>query len=443
MSRLPTAVIGDAYSSTHARDVLEELVEIGNRMAGQSGEKAGARVVADAFEDAGLRDVTIDEFDLPGWWRGSTSLELLDRDRTIDQAHDVIALPGTPAGDVEADFVDLGYGVPDDIGPEVEDTIVMVRSDVPDDYERWVHRMEKYAAAVEHGASGFVFRNHVRGCLPPTGEIGWGFRPAAIPACGVSFEAGGWLARNADETASARLSIDCRTAPTTSVNAEGVVGPDTDEEVLVTAHVDCHDIAEGARDNGAGSALVAEIGRVLAHVEDDLETRVRLVTFGSEEVGLWGARHFAATHDRDAIKCVLNIDGAGESRNPHVRTYGFDAVEAAFEAVTDELGVPLETGDELNPHTDAWAFAQSGIPAVTAGSVTTGRDRGWGHTHADTLDKLDARDLRELAIVFASTAVELARTDHDVPKADPDTIRDELDDHTEAELRFFDRWPYQ
>ncbi|MEF8789056.1 MAG: M28 family peptidase [Haloarculaceae archaeon] len=439
MSRLPPDVVGDAHTSRHTWDVLERLVEVGDRMAGQDGETEGARVVADAFEAAGARDVRIEAFDVDGWWRGSTSLDA--RGHTFDAAHQVLALPGTTDGEVEADLVDIGYGLPAEVGPEVDGKLVLARTDVPEDHDRWVHRLEKYAAAVRQGAAGFLLRNHVQGCLPPTGEIGWGRRPSPVPAVGVSSELGGRLARYAaDGEPTVRLSVDCRNDPSTSVNVEGVIGPDTDEEVLVTAHVDAHDVAEGARDNGVGCALVAEVGRLLAAVEDDLSTRVRLVTFGSEEIGLLGAHHFLDTHDHDSVKCVLNVDGAGESRTPRVRTYEFDAMRSAAEAVTDDLDVPLETESGLSPHTDAWPFAEAGIPAVTAGSAREGSGRGWGHTHADTLDKLDPRDLRALAVVFGSYALELASTDRSTPHRSREEIRERIPDHVETELSFFDRW---
>jgi Zn-dependent M28 family amino/carboxypeptidase len=440
MPRLPTSVVGDAYTSRTAWTVLEDLVEVDNRMAGHPGEREGARVVAGALEAAGVRDVGIGEFDLDGWWRGSSALDV--RGHTFEDPHEVLALPGTTDGLVEAELVDVGHGLPEEIGPEVEDALVLARTDVPDDHDRWVHRLERYAAAARAGAAGFLFRNHVPGCLPPTGEVGWGRRPSPVPAVGVSAELGSRLARYAAAGETARLSVDCRDGPATSVTVSGVVGPDTDEEVLVTAHVDAHDIAEGAGDNAAGCALVAEVGRLLAAAEDALDTRVRLVAFGSEEVGLLGSRHFVESRDADAVRCVLNVDGAGGSRTPSVRTYGFEEMAAAAEAVTDDLDVPLETDGELSPHTDAWPFVVRGIPAVTAGSAT-GSGRGWGHTHADTLDKLDPRDLRDLAVVFASYAVELASADRELSHRSPEAVREAVPDHTEAELAFYDRWPFE
>jgi Zn-dependent M28 family amino/carboxypeptidase len=449
MTRLPDSAVGDAYTSQFAWNALEELVEVGNRMAGQEGEREGAQVIADAFEQAGLREVEIDAFEIPGWWRGSSRLELADpHARSYEASHEVIALPGTPAGEAEGEVVDVGYGTPEEFdAADLEGKIAMASSETPEGHGRWIHRMEKYVAAAEAGADGFVFRNHVEGCLPPTGEVGYHNRPGPIPAVGVSAEVGKRIARYcAADEASATLSVDCRNEETTSRNVEAVVGPDeseADEEVLVTAHVDAHDIAEGANDNGAGSVLVAEVGRLLAQVEDDLDTRVRLVTFGSEEIGLWGAYHWAESHDLGDVKAVLNVDGAGNSRNLGIGANQFDALADAFEDVTDDLGAPLSRRDTISPHGDQWAFVQEGVPAVMAYTESEESGRGWGHTHADTLDKLDVRDLRAVAVQLAEAALEVADADREIPHKSREEIRDTIDEGYVQELKRGGRWPYE
>ena len=440
MPRLPASAVGDAFTSDHAWETLIDLVEIGNRMAGQAGEAEGAAVVEAAFEDAGLRAVGTESFEIPGWWRGGSSLSVAGHGEWSADHH-VIALPGTPAGEVSAPLVDLGHGMPAEIGDEVEGCVAMARSDVPEG-ERWVHRMEKYASAAEHGAVGFLFRNHVPGNLPPTGEVGYHERPGPIPAVGVSRELGARLARYAADDATVDLAVDCRNEPATSLNTHAVVGPETESEVLVTAHVDAHDVAEGAEDNGVGSALLPEIGRLLAAAGDELGTRVRLIAFGSEEIGLWGAYHHAETAERP-IEAVMNVDGAGASRDPRVRTHGFEGLAEAFGAAADRFDAPLSVTDDVVPHADSWAFVERGVPAVTVGSTREGKGRGWGHTHADTLDKLDPRDLRALAVIYAESALELADPGREFPRREPGEIRDALTDGYVRELEVGGRWHFE
>lgn len=482
MIDLPDRVVGDARTSDFGWELLTDLTDIGNRMAGSTGERRGAERVVDAYREAGLRNAGLAEFEIPGWWRGASAIELSGPvSRRHAGSHEVIALPGTPDGDVTAPVVDVGDGTYEAFeaaGDAVDGAIVMVTSDTPDTHNRWLHRMEKYATAADHGAVGFVFRNHIEGALPPTGEIGYHNRPGPIPAVGVSKEVGERIARFAptvegpgdtptadqredtpaadqrDDTPAAEpltlsIDIDCRNEPTTSVNAVADVGPDTDEAVLLTAHVDAHDVSDGANDNGAGSALVAEVGRLLATVEGDLTTRVRLITFGSEEIGLWGAYHTAETTPHDTIRCVINLDGACNSRNLRVGTNGFDGMQTVFEAVADGFDAPLAVGDTISPHGDQWAFVQEGIPAVMASTTSDHSGRGWGHTHADTLDKLDPRDLREVATLIAEATYRIAGPGEDpahgstIDHRDRTAIQSAIPDGYVQELQTGGRWPYE
>jgi Zn-dependent M28 family amino/carboxypeptidase len=439
-------VIGDAHANSVGWQVLEDLVAVGDRSAGHDGEREGAHVVADWFEQTGFDDVTIDEFDVPGWWRGSSTLSVRgDVDRRFEAQHEVIALPGTPDGSVNTDLVDVGHGLPREFDEaDLDGKVAVARSDVPDGHDRWIHRMEKYVRAVNAGAAGFVFRNHVPGCLPATGEVGYQNRPGPIPAVGVSAEVGGFLERACERgSATVALDVDCRNAPAVSRNVEATVGPDTDREVLVSAHVDAHDIVEGAEDNAFGSALVVEVGRLLQQVADDLDTRVRLVVFGAEEIGLYGARHWTATRDLDAVDAVVNVDGAGYSRNLLVRTNGFDAVESVFETVTDRLDAPLAVAEGVSPHGDQWAFVEHGVPGVMAKSDSGEAGRGWGHTHADTIDKLDSRDLRDLAVLLASATLALADERTELPHKSREDVQALIGEGHETELRTRGAWPYE
>ena len=430
MPRLPAAVIGDAHRNSIAWETLESLVDVGNRMAGQDGEEAAAEVVAEAFEGASLQDVTMESFEIPGWWRGATTLSLPDHDQHYGDPHQLFALPGTPAGEVETGIVDVGHGTPEEFDEaDVEGALVLASSKTPDDYDRWLHRREKYHEAADRGAAGFLFRNHVEGCLPPTGGVSDADGPGPIPAAGVSRELGHRLVRYCERgEVSGSLDIDCRNEMTTSQNVSARIGPETDQEVLVTAHYDAHDIAEGAEDNGAGSALVAEVGRLLASVEDDLEVGVRCVTFGAEEMGLRGSRHMVGVADLDGIKAVVNLDGIGGSRELGVDVHGFDGLADAFEAASEDLDTPIEVKDDFVTHSDHWPFVRAGVPGLMAHSVTDDDGRGWGHTHADTLDKLDRRDFRDLAVLLTAGTARLAADEYPVEAVDRHTIEERAEE---------------
>lgn len=430
--------IGETFTSDAGWDHLESLVDLENRMAGTEGERRGAELTRDALAQAGARNVRLEEFPIQGWERGESGI------RAGETTQDCIALPRSPADEVSGDLVDLGYGLPEDFGDhDIEGTVVMVRSDVPGYYDRYIHRREKYYHAVEGGAAAFVYRNHVEGQLPPTGSVGTDDEPiGAIPAVGVSSEVGARLARRFDGD-ELTVSVDADIHDATSRNVHAELGPDTDERVLVTSHVDAHDIAEGAIDNGAGTATVVEVANALATREDDLETRVEFVVYGAEEVGLVGSQRYAANADHDAIKAIVNNDGVVRGRTLKFHTHGFDALAEVAESVGERFSHPIKTIPRQNPHSDHWPFVQWGVPGYHVRSGTGEDGRGWGHTAADTLDKLEVRNLREQAILLADLVVSLAREGTDVDHRASEEIAAALDAEDRAEgMKVIGDWPY-
>lgn len=433
-----TAWIGETFTSDVGWNLLCELVDIDDRMAGGPGERAGAEATAEALESVGTRNVRLSEFGLQGWTRGSSGVT------SGDETFPCIALPRSPSGEVTGRLVDLGYGLPVDFeSDELEGAVVMARSDVPEYHERYIHRREKYYRAVEAGAAAFVYRNHVEGQLPPTGSVGTDAAPIGeIPAVGVSSEVGARLARRADgEPLTVTVDADIHDATSQNVHAE--IGPETDERVLVTSHVDAHDVAEGALDNGAGTAMVLEIARALASREDELDTRVEFVAFGAEEVGLVGSTRYAQTTDHGDVVAVLNNDGVVRGRTLDLLTHGFEALGDAADRVADRFDHPIETTPEIAPHSDHWPFTKWGVPGIHATSKTPGLGRGWGHTHADTLDKVDRRNIAEQAILLTDLAVELTESAADIPHRDPSAIAAQLESEGHAAgMQLIGDWPY-
>ncbi|MXR22241.1 M28 family metallopeptidase, partial [Halobacterium bonnevillei] len=387
----------------------------------------------------GARGVTTTEFDLPVWRRGDCSLAVTEPARREFEA---FALPYSPPGRVEsAPLVDVGHGTKEDVqrvaeeldvvegvsgdlsdDADLSDTVVLASTDSPAD-GRFVHRMEKYGYAVDAGAAGFIFYNHRDGQLPPTGALRFG-REAEIPAVGVSKESGEWLREYADRDGRVTLSVDAATDPGTGTNTTGVLGPETNDEVVVLAHHDAHDVAEGALDNGCGVATLVAAARVLADL--DLDSRVRLATVGAEEVGLLGSTAVATGLDLESVRAVVNVDGAGRYRTLRAFTHGTDAFADVLDDVSDRANRPIAVEDVLHPYSDHWPFLRRGAPATQLHSVTPDRGRGWGHTTADTRDKADSRNIREHGMLTALLVQELAA--RDVPRPDDDALRETLAD---------------
>jgi len=445
MEKLPSETIGETYTSTFGWELLNDLSEIQNRMAGHPGEQEAADHIAEAFRRAGADSVTESTFEIVKWERGTVrctttgGLQL-----EFKQPHQIIALPHSPTDEVHGEIVDMGPGLPDDFEEtDIQDAIVVV-SDERVDSHRYVSRNEKYARACTGGAAGFVFWNTEPGCLPPTGTIGVGdATPARIVGAGASREVGKRLAKLAErQEATAKIATTCEFDAAMSRNVEAVLGPDSASEVLVTGHMDAHDIAEGATDNGVGCAVMLEICRTLSSIESELETSVRFIAFGAEEVGFHGSHHWVDEHDLDSVKAVVNIDTAGTGRTLKAKTNAFDDLEDIYTELGNEFEIPIAINNDVKSDSDHWPFVSHGVPAITANSVDSKSGRGWGHTHADTVDKLDIRDLRANAVLLANSIRQLARDDVVVQEKTGDQMRALIGEAKEEALRVTGKWPW-
>jgi Zn-dependent M28 family amino/carboxypeptidase len=459
------ALVGRTWRAAFPWDFLTALTEIGDRSGGSSGERRAAALLEDALERADANPV-IESFGMRRWHRGGASLSVrvpasdpgsdgsdgsdgsreptfFARGGPIERSFETYALPYSPAGEVRGRLVDVGDGTPEAIeAAELEDSIAVAGTETPPG-RRYVHRMETFGHAIEAGAVGVIFANHVPGQLPPTGSLRFDLE-ANAPGVGVSAETGAWLREYAGRDGEAVLDVEAHTTEGTSRNVLASVGPDTDEEVLVLAHYDAHDVAEGALDNGCGIAVLVTAARLLSRC--DLDTRVRIVGTSGEELGLVGAAALADSLDLDRVKTVVNIDGAGRFRDLRALTHGSADLSELLTRVFDGAGHPLVLEESPHPYSDHWPFLRAGVPALQFHSQrpnSTGQwERGWTHTRADTREKADPRDLREHAILVSLVVQELASEAVNVDRVPPAETRERLREaDAEPGMRAAGVWP--
>ncbi|GAB3668016.1 M28 family peptidase [Halopiger thermotolerans] len=455
--------LGRAWIDDRAWELLTRLTELPHRMGGSVGERRAAEIVRETFSAAGLADVRLEEFPMQRWERGTTEFAVLggspttddgqsdqngrsDGDATdagrVERSFEALALPYSPPAEVEGPLVDVGHGTPAEIEDADLGGAIALASTTTPQGQRFVHRMEKFGHAVDAGAEAFVFANHVPGQLPPTGALKFNAE-AAVPGIGVSAETGDWLSEYAERGTRVRVRVDARIEAGSSQNVHGKLGPETEEEIVVVAHYDAHDITEGALDNGCGIATVAAASEILADVEDDLECTVRIVGVGCEEIGLLGAEALADRLDLESVRAVVNVDGAGRFRNLRALAHGSEPLADLAEAVASEAGQPIVREPDPHPFSDHWPFLRAGVPSLQLHSEPSeGRERGrgWGHTTADTRDKVDRRNLREHAMLTALLVREL--THRSVPRIDEDELRERLrEQEYEPGMRAAEIWP--
>jgi leucyl aminopeptidase len=150
-------------------------------------------------------------------------------------------------------------------------------------------------------------------------------------------------------------------------------GPNADEIVLMTAHMDSTSdnrnvYAPGAEDNGSGVAALMEAARLFRFYKFD--RTIKIIFFTGEEQGLWGSKAYVADHpaEMDNIVGVINLDMFGYDSNEdrcfelHVGTRAdSNVVGTCFTHVIDNYALNL-TYDYLtdgatgaSDHASFWA----------------------------------------------------------------------------------------
>lgn len=407
----PNDWLSEIYTSDTGWEHLENLVSIGGRLPGSGAERRAAKQTADVFKSIGIGNVFEETYAITGWQRGRSSIKHIE----TNSEYRCLALPRSPSVSATGSLVDVGYGLPETFeNTDVADQIVVVAAGVPENHDRYVHRMEKYRCAVEQGAAAFLFRSTRDGDLPMTGSLG---SPdgalGEIPGVAVSKEVGLELVRRHESTP-IEVITEAEIGPATSQNVHARIGPGTDERILLTSHLDAHDLGVGAVDNGTGTAVLVEVMRSLVQSDITLEVDVEAIAFGSEEINLVGSEHTAESIPSETIRAIINLDGVAQGRELEVYPHGFDPIEEAVETIESDFGQEITTSEITVPFSDHWPFAKRGVPTCFV-TATTEALRGWGHTHGDTLDKVDRRDFREHAVLVSGLVQSLATTQESVP----------------------------
>ena len=411
---------GQIFSSREIRANLEILCDdFGSRFAGTEAEKQAAAFLGDQLRAYGLEEVRSEAFEYCGWKRGKARLQLT---APWQRELSCLSMPMSPAAKAAGKIVDLGTGAPEKFAQlegELRGNIALVSIANPVESERWIQRTEKYNRCVLAGASAFIFMGDEAGYGPVTGALGfnqWGL----IPGIMVSKETGLQLRRFAARHGAAAVEVETTdaTARQTSWNIIGELkgSSDSAETLVVGAHYDGHDIAQGACDPVSGLVATLAAARALAQIAARPRNNLRFVLFGVEELGLVGAHAYvdAYREQLDRTRFMLNMDSAGAPGGKTLSLYGHDtrsyfrtlAAELDEELVVDMDNSPLREPDHLSA--DHYPFMAQGIPCAFMRQLDASISSGFYHTAHDTVDKVRALDIKEAAYLCACLAWHVA-----------------------------------
>jgi aminopeptidase YwaD len=385
---------------------FNDICDCGGRLAGTDSEKRAFALLRERVRAASPanvgRSVTVP---YGGWRARRASLRLADG--TEAACHPLVRTIATPPGGLLAEVIDLGRGTPEEFEAHAGDIagrIVLVRHELMF-AAGTIHRRRKYDMARAAGAVGFLIAGPLAGHLVAGSSGRQGGE--GIPALGIAPETAARLARTAAGFATATMIIETEEGPAETETLLYDYPGQTDEWVVLSAHVDGHDLAESAMDNGTGLAAVLAVTRALAPLAASFRRGLRTMFFSVEEWALTGSAQYVeqlSPAERAKIALNLNLDSVAGSPNLAALTSGYSGIEPFVLGVAEANGLGVRTVRPLMTNSDHANFAQAGIPALR---LVAGFDDPAAHlrlvlTPADTRDKVGQGELRTASLFTAA-----------------------------------------
>src|SRR6266850_4783753 len=310
-------VMGSSPMEENLRRLTDE---VGGRVTGTPEMAKAVEWGVGAFRAAGV-DVHTEKYTLPVTWsEGETRLKLLGPVKFPVRLKAEGWSPATPAGGMEANIVDVGYGNEDDFakaGTSIKNAILLVHSDIG---STWADLFNEYLRppmtiehAVKEGARAILWMGARERLLlyrhtnSLVGEID------KIPQAILAREDGLRLARTvAAYPGKVRVRLDMPNKVGGPIEQQNVVGEirgyeKPDEIVILGAHLDSWELGTGALDNGCNAALVIEAVRAIKATGLLPRRTIRFVLFSGEEQGTVGSFEYVHAHRADMDKYVAAV----------------------------------------------------------------------------------------------------------------------------------------
>lgn len=389
---------------------------VGGRTSGADSGRQSEEWAHGLLARWGLENVRYEAFPVTAWQRGTLAAQVLE-----PAAWRLTALAHGNApqqADVTAPVLDVNHGERSDFErrkAEVWGKIALCDEGASEGKRR-LHRSEKLGLAVEYGAAGLMILSSASGGLPRTGVCHYGESP--IPSLGISQEDGERLRRlirgGATPTAHVQMTNTRFSGTARNVLADLPGRERPEEVVLAGAHLDSWDVAQGATDNGLGTAIVLEMARALVSLGRRPRRTLRFAVWAAEEIGLCGAWDYSRRHAEELpnLAAVMNFDMTGDPFGywtpcPTTANAGHqDARCTSLRGLVTQLaglGMREEFAFKASLHSDHQPFMLAGVPIVGLQSQINGEGAHYYHSIGDTFEKVSLPAMARAAAVGAYT----------------------------------------
>lgn len=440
LKQIQQASLEDDYAYRQLAHLTEN---IGPRLSGSTQAEAAVRYVSEELKKLGL-DVQLEKVMVPHWVRGVERAELVEypgQAPTTTQKIILTALGGSiataPEG-ITADVVAVN---------NFEELNALGREKVAGKIVVFNYPFDKRMAAEGFGGAAYGRAVMYRGLgasaaarlgavaalvrspggagfrIPHTGAMFYTPDAPKIPAAAVTAEDADLLAHL---SAQGRTRLHLVLTPQTLPDAESynviadLKGSEHPEQVvIVSGHLDSWDLGTGAIDDAAGVAVAMQTAQVLQQLHLQPKRSIRVIAWMNEENGTMGGKTYAKDHAGEINNHIAAIEsdlGAGHPLGFYYAKLipkGASMLRPAS-SVLDHSGASLsesseETGTDISPLTAL------GVPSF--GLWQDSRTYfNYHHTAADTLDKINPKELAENAAVMAVLAYAIADLPDPLPR---------------------------
>ena len=312
-------------NGTSYPDLVELTSQIGSRISGSPQAALAIDWAAAKMRSYGFDRVTLQPVTVPHWVRGShEQATITTSGAPIDLKVAALGMSAGTAG-VEAEVIEVrSLDEVRALGAAVRGKIIFFNrpmdATLSDTFEAYSGAVDQRSSGPSTASSMGAVAALVRSMTtmidddhPHTGITRFRGGVTAIPAAALSTRAADILSRQLRQNPHTKVRLELSAQHLADVTSYNVVGEIFGREipseiVLVGAHLDSWDLAQGAHDDGTGVVQSLEVCRAIKKLGLIPKRTVRCVLFMTEEFGGIGAAQYAALAQRNGEKHIAAVE---------------------------------------------------------------------------------------------------------------------------------------
>ncbi|WP_341227667.1 M28 family peptidase [uncultured Arcticibacterium sp.] len=392
---------------------LQDVINLTtHRLTGSENGKKAEAFAFETFKTFGYSDVSYNSFEVESWSRNRVSLSIVPSNSDNFREVSVVSLAHSPkAAHVTAPIVDCFDGLDadfDKVKGLLAGKVALFNINIQSEENKGkknLHRSEKTALAIKHGAVGVMIANSVEGGVLLTGTASVTGSLISIPAVCISLESGKaireWISE--EHNLEAHIEMLNYNKP---VRARNVVakhkgqGKYSKEKIVIGGHLDSWDLAQGAVDNGLGAFSVLDIARVFKELNLKTKRPIEFVLFMGEEQGLLGSKSYIAQAEKDGsisdVALMMNLDMINDAHG--FNAFGNEELNQYFNNIGEEIqridkSYLNNNRNAAGLHSDHQSFMLKGIPICSPVGQLSREALNCYHADCDDIGLIDKKEL--------------------------------------------------